>query len=438
MNMSVALRPRQAEQKESGRIATSKPALPMPEGLMKRMYTHFTDAGKALIVRRREERMAKGMTDGAIGASLEGEVGRSGKSIIGCIKRMVREGTLVKNPNRRNWKGFSDAEKEWLAKAAGEMAAKGKNDTQIADELARMAGRSTDSIHACMRRMVLAGKLVKNSKIGCRKYLPQEDEFIMRRREELAAKGMPDRLIVKKLAEKIKRSTGGIACRIRRKVKDGKLEKNLNGEARRLNEADKRLICRRRAELIPKGRNDHQIAHAVARRIGKNQPCIRAYIYNSVEDGELPKNPNKREMRRFGESEKAFIKRRRQQLIRGRRTDNRIAKIIAAEMGRDGVTRDWKCVLQYIKISIRKRVLRENPHKMKIRHLTESEKAFISRRREELIAGGHRDHRIAYLIGTEMKRNWKGVLKYINLRTRKGTLPENPNKMIMHRHVTQV
>lgn len=341
----------------------SKPALLMSEGIMKREYLRFSNADRELIENGRKALAARGMTDGTISRVLAGEMGRKKSSISGYLRRSMKAGKLGENPNRRNWNAFSDAEKKRIARIMVNLVAAAKKNREIARALGRAMGRTMDSVLACIRRMVKAGKLGKNPNRGSRRYSAWEDKHIRKTRVALARNGKTDMEIANVLAKEMRRSAGGIAARITCMIRTGNLKKNRNSELRKLSVAEKELILRRRVELVREGKNDHQIANVLTGETRKKEGCILAYISHMVREGKLGENPHKREMRRFSVAERRLMEKRREELLMEGNTDNRIANVIGREM-----SRKWRCVLQYIKDKVEKGMLDDNPNKRSLPH----------------------------------------------------------------------
>jgi hypothetical protein len=185
----------------------------------------FSDDELKRIIGTRKGLAAEGKTDGAISKVLAREIGRNANSIETKIRQLVGEGRIGENGNKQ--KDFSEKELELIIRRREELAAEGKNDSQISRVLAGKMERSAHSIEAKIKQMMETGRLGENG--NKRKYFSNKEvELIIRRRGELAAGGKNDSQISRLLAGEMGLDAGSVEAKIRNLIGEGRLGKNVN------------------------------------------------------------------------------------------------------------------------------------------------------------------------------------------------------------------
>jgi predicted transcriptional regulator len=253
-------------------------------------------------------------------------------------------------------------------------------------------------------------------------YTQEEIEYIIQKRNMLIPRGLTDREIAEKIAPGIDRTVRSIATMIHRLVKRGKLTKNHNNRiVNAYTDEDIDLIKLRWQGLILKGFKQEQIARKLAKEMRRTLDSMRVKLRKMVNAGELQENPNA--MKKFTEGESEIIMRKRYELIRGGLTDWSISKKLADEMD----VGMWPVFCAIGRLILGKEIP-ENPNKQKHMRLTEEEKQFIMKRREELILEGLNDGQIAGRIAKEIEKEKKSISDAMYRFARAKKIPANPNK----------
>ena len=393
---------------------------PMADGLArKKECRRFTQEEIEWLFKRRQELIASGMKDRQIGKIVSLKMGRSLGSVTTLIIRYVNKKIFPKN--RNNTVKLSHEEIEYLKCKWLELAAKGKNDTQISKEIALSIDRSESSVHRALCR--LAGKKLLPGNTNNRKMFGKaEIEIIRGRRAELISEGMKDRGIAKRIAEERGWGFPSTESRMIYLVKIGALSKNPNRfEAKDFTPAEIVTIIQKRTLLIEKGLRDEDIAHILAKDLKRAYSSVDQKIRQLRKDKKIEENPKKK--KGFKKEEIEIIARRRSELVSQGLTDRGIAIRIAKELGRSFFSTYGK-----IEKLVEECKLPENQNKMEAKDFSEEEKFELLHQRELLIPEGFTDLSIAKKISKGSGRNYGCVYVKIKELVRKKGLGENPNK----------
>jgi transposase len=236
--------------------------------------------------------LGEGQQDRRISRILSEELQRSASSIDGKIRRLVRSGELLENPNKQQ--DFTPEEIATIKRRRNELMGEGQQDTQISRILSEELQRSAGSINSKIRQLVRSGELLKNPN-KTQDFTTDEIETIKRRRNELMGKGETDNHISAVISKELKRSAGSINNKIHRLVKSGELPKNPNKQTKQdFTPEEIETIKRRRNELMGEGQQDKQISRILSEELQRSASSINNKIRRLVKSGELQENPNKR------------------------------------------------------------------------------------------------------------------------------------------------
>ena len=122
----------------------------------------FTAAEIRHIKKRYRELVSEGRNNMEIARGIGNEMGRKASSINCRIIHLIREGELGKNPNAAVARRFTESEIAYIKKRYGELVTEGRNNWQIAREIANSMNRSTNSIFDKIRRLIKKGEIGKN------------------------------------------------------------------------------------------------------------------------------------------------------------------------------------------------------------------------------------------------------------------------------------
>ena len=122
----------------------------------------FTESEIAYIKKRYRELVSEGRNNMEIARGIADEMGRKVGGIEAKIKKLIREGNLAENPNAAVARRFTESEIAYIKKRYGELVTEGRNNWQIAREIANSMNRSTNSIFDKIRRLIKRGEIGKN------------------------------------------------------------------------------------------------------------------------------------------------------------------------------------------------------------------------------------------------------------------------------------
>jgi len=353
-------KPQVGKDKKTGgvRVAPKEPAV---EGLIKK-GPNYSSLEIEHICRRRKELIADGKKDGEIARIVGGEMGRSKNSIISKIKKLERNGTIPTNPNRPQ--SFTGEDIDKIAKRREELIADGKKDGEIARIVGEEIGRSWLSVKTKITKLTKEGIIPVNpNALEMRDFTDDEINWIIRRREELIAKGKKDGGMGDIICEEIGRSGGSIREKIKKLIKERNLPANSNKQRKKtFTDEDIDWIIRRREELIAKGKKDSEIGKIIGEELGRNSGSVLNKV-KELEDKEIVSvNPNKQKSIAFTDENIKIIIGRREELVAEGKNDAEIGRIIGEEIGMIGSSVSAKIT----KLE-KEGILSENPNKKKQR-----------------------------------------------------------------------
>jgi transposase len=378
---------------------------------------------KEFIKKRREELALEGLNDKAISRAIANEIQEGVLSIYNLIRSTVKRGELPPNRNKQQMNNFSKSEIQYISEMSVKLSAQGMKNAEIARTISGEIGRSTKSIIALIFRLEKKQELPQNKNKSPRKRFSEEElEYIKARNIELRQVGLKDSQISEIISKETNRSKGAIKQIMNKLTHNGELPKNKN-KLTPLSKDEKECIKRRRAELIPDGLNDSEIAQRIEGEIKRPKNSIIGFIRRLIRSMDLLVNPNRRAFKRFDEKEMALIIRRRVELEKKGENDKQISEKIGKEICRNPLT-----VRSLIDKLIKEGKLKENSNKVKIRKLSESELRFIENKRNELIQQGCNDVQISNVIAQSLQRPSETIKLAIERLIIRKKIPQNPNK----------
>lgn len=339
---------RRSRAKKTARTAAKQP-LVEPLAKKKRDSNRYTKAEIKKTVKRRNKLISEGLTDAEIGRQIGRETGRSWRSLIRKIQRMVDDGIIKKNPNKRAQKMYSEKETESVVKRTNELVAKGLADIEIARKIAKEKKRGRVSVLRKIQLLRANGVLGKNPNKPVRT-APKKPDPMIKNRNKLVSQGLADCEIAWELAEKTQKTRKTVLRKIRKLVGEEKMAKNPNRHLR-LTPKDINEIIRRREELKAIGLSDAAIAKLLANESGKwDARKLENVLCQLRVEGMLEKNENSNT-----EAERIVLL--REELMSEGKSDNEVAVRIAKKMKRRPET------IRILMLRIIKRgKCRENPN----------------------------------------------------------------------------
>lgn len=412
--MRMAARNRGTKQRDSSKEV-------MVEGIEKREKKKFSREEINFIIQKRIELCTAGLDDSKIAVEIAKCIERTTGSVATMIYRLVKTGRLSGNSNNKIIKDFSNGEIEHIKRKWPGLILKGFRTEQIAKKFGAELGRTTQSMRAKLKKMIMSGELQDNPNKK-EEYADKDLQLIICRRNELILEGYTDNGIVNILAQEMRKTFGSIFCLIRRLVREKKLFENPKKQYRKkLTNEESQFITRKRDELISEGLNDGQITRKISCEIKKGKKQIADFIYHSVSAKKIPANPNKQP--KFTKQEIEYIVCRRNELIIEGLNDSEISTKIAEKMDRTACS-----IATMVSRLVKKKILEKNPNnKSKFSH---EDVQYIIRRRIELEAEGKNDTNISKIISDEKSWIECSVNSKIRQFIKEGKLQENPNKRI--------
>ncbi|MBU0533070.1 hypothetical protein KKB44_06275 [Candidatus Micrarchaeota archaeon] len=169
-----------------------------------------------------EELTASGLCDGAIAKVIAEKTGRRVSSVKTSICADRNKKRLGKNPN--NQRTMRSEESKWIMRRRRELMDLGLNDTSISRVLESKT-RNASAIRRTIWELKKVGMIMENYNDMKES---KEIERMILRREELMAEGKNDDEIAKQIAEEMKRQIRTISFMIWRIVRIGKCRINKN------------------------------------------------------------------------------------------------------------------------------------------------------------------------------------------------------------------
>ena len=254
---------------------------------------NFTDKEDIIIQSERLKLIEEGLTDNEIAKKLTKRLtDRTAGTIVERIKRLVNEHKLCPNSNKMLY--FTGKEDAIIQLERSKLIKKGLTDTAISNKLAKiLPGRTVSSIDAYVRRLVKEHKLNANPNKQF-EFTAEEDATIQSERPKLIKQGLKDKKISVVLTNIILRRTSGVIDhRIRRLIKEHKLDENPN-KMIGFTEVEDAIIRSERLKLIADGLNDGEISKVLTRILsGRTTISINKRIIKLIKKHKLDENPNK-------------------------------------------------------------------------------------------------------------------------------------------------
>jgi hypothetical protein len=220
---------------------------------------------------------------------------RGYSSIKGKIQGLLTEGRLLKSPNYKDKRNFTDDQVEYIIMRRNELSVQGESDQSISRKIAKETGRSPHTIENKIRKLRREKKLRKNpNKREIRRFTNRDIILLVKRRTELIISGLTDYAIASKLSDEMERSKGSILTKISCLVKTGKLTGNPNKqESTDFTDQEISTILNMRTELIAEGLTDFRISRKIAKKLERSQGSIKEKICRLIKSEILPPNPNR-------------------------------------------------------------------------------------------------------------------------------------------------
>ena len=213
----------------------------------------FTAAEEERIVKARNRFAAKGMTDNKIAKTIAPEFRKSAPVMAQVIRRLMKNGILGENPNKKRFVLFTDTQNRDIVVRYRKLTALGLNDYQIAKKLSEETGRCIGTILEKLKSLRRSSAIIRNrNKRSIKSFGDPELKRLIRIRNELAGQGDTDGAIAKKISADFGRSEKTIASKISRLVDSGRLGKNPNKRVKCSMDTEQRA-CRPKESEILKG-----------------------------------------------------------------------------------------------------------------------------------------------------------------------------------------
>ena len=220
--------------------------------------------------------------------------------------RTRRQEPLTEGPQKKGTRrGFTDTEVAHIKKRWKEVAAEGRNNNEIAMEIAGSIGRTQSSVYCKIKRLISEGELEKNpnqrKSAAVKRFTESEIDQIKKRYRELFAEGKNNWQISIDIGNSLGRISDSIGDKLRDLIKKGELEENPNQKRtyRKFTEAEIGFIKETRETLAAEGKLDKHIAGKLAEKLGRSVGSLITRIGRLVKDGELERNPNARRAHGF-------------------------------------------------------------------------------------------------------------------------------------------
>jgi len=323
----------------------------------------FSDEENSKLISRRQELIHKEhITDKVISKQLAPELKRTPASIGGHIRTLIKSKQLEENPNKKERREFSDEENAKLILRRPEFINRERlTDAEISKRLAPELKRTPGSIRVQIRTLIKSKQLDENP-YKVKDLSDKETAKIISRRQELIDKEhLTDNEISKRLAPKLKRSSGSISNHIRRLIESKQLEENPNKRGRKeFSDKENAKLISRRQELIDKEYlTDKTISGRLASELDRTPASIDFQIRKLINAKKLEENPNKQ--KQFSDEENANIISRRQELIDNEHLkDGEISNRLVSELNRTP-----NAINTQIRKLVKSKNLEENPYKTK-------------------------------------------------------------------------
>jgi predicted transcriptional regulator len=339
----------------------------------------------------------------------------------GTKREAISAEPLAEGPAKKQvYMRFSESELSLLVKARNELAAKGKNDRQIARLLAQETGRNYGSVETKILRLVKDGVLEPNPNRK-KRFGEYEIETTIRRRTELEATGLWDAEISRRIADELGKNHYSVANLIHELVVQGRLPRNQHQKrSSRFSEDEVRRIQSLRSDLLSQHVSEKEIGRRIAAALGRNEGSVKKKIDLLVRNGASPQNPKKKRNREFTAEEMERIVSIRAGLLEKGLKDAAICRELATSLGRNIKSLDWK-----VRDLIRQGVVEENKNKSDgfPKH---AERALLEKY-GEFASAGMNDWQIARKLCVELGRSAVSVLHKLGRLRESGRLSANPN-----------
>ena len=221
--------------------------------------------------------------------------------------RARKQEPLAEGMQKKTAGKFTEAEVAHTKRRYMELIVKGKNNREIAIEIAKEMGREVASIMFKIGHLTKEGEIEKNPnqrRTAPKRFTESEIEHIKKRHKELVAEDRNNWQIIKDIAKEMGRSRGSLWAKIGGLIEEGELEDNPNrriaAATKRFTEPEIAYIKKKYRELVTEGRNNWQIAREIANSMNRSTNSIFDKIRRLIKKGEIGKNPNQKEMRERG------------------------------------------------------------------------------------------------------------------------------------------
>jgi predicted transcriptional regulator len=382
---------------------------------------HFTAAEIQEIVQQREFLIKSDWNDNQIACKLAELINRTRQSVYCKINSLIQQGKIHKNPNKR--KQANNCHMQETLRIRAELILNGHSDHEISKMVSEQTGETLRCVKSRISRLVEKGKVPPNLNNRKREnYSGSEIKTIISMRKMLVSKGLKDKEIIRKIAEKLRKSEGGIRGKITALVREGILQENPNKRVTQcFNEKDIKTVIKIWEEFLPKGFSDREQSRIISKKLDRLFRSVLSKVQRLSKLGFLSDNPNKKMF--FSSEDIGYLIRRRAELEEAGCTDYQIAKKIAEE-------KQWKLfsITQKIRQLVKEGKIQKNVHTKKKKKFTAKDERDIIERRNKLEEEGKSDGQIIRIIAEKMQRSRGTINGKIRQLLEKGKLKENKNK----------
>jgi len=243
--------------------------------------------------------------------------------------------------------------------------------------------------------------------------------IVEKRRKRLIPKGLKDKEIARELAKEMKVHVDTVYKRMRKDVKNGRLEENPNNLGRdRYTDDEINIIKNEWEKLIRRGFNTKEAVVRISEKLEeRDYRAVMDKVKKMLRSKKLRRNPNRRSKRR---RKIPTMEEVRKEYIANGRDDLTIAREAAKILGKTVGSLKWLIWARIVEGS-----LPENPNNQ----VSVSEEAeWLVNRREELASIGLTDRSITLVLAGESEtRKWKELERMLSELVGMGKLDENKN-----------
>ncbi len=200
---------------------------PLVEHLAKKQEQRpYSARERERVAKTRNELACQGCTDMVASREIGKRMGRTAGSVKNQIRKLIKKGKLVENPYKRGGK-FTPENVETVIRRYEELSSLHLTDDSKARVIAKESGEwDEDEVFALIHQLRGIGLLGEDK--GREN---EEIVYIILRREELIPQGKDDKEIAEQIARELRRRTETIRLLILRTVDVGGCRENPNNEA---------------------------------------------------------------------------------------------------------------------------------------------------------------------------------------------------------------